>query len=281
MNRQRVHNLDDIVTSARVEAYRQDGAILLPGLVSAEWIEVIRHGIERNLENHGHNSAIRVSDAAGHIFFEDAAAWRRIDEYRQFLFDSTMPVVAALLTGRQELRVFFDNIFVKDPVIDAPTPWHQDLPYTPMEGELCSLWVALDAVSAEHSLELIAGSHRWGRAYRPVSFTPEAVDRPGFNTLEPQPDMNTLRDNQTVLNWAVEPGDVIAFNGMTLHASSANGGTARRHTFIARYAVDGAVYTPRGAGEYPQFPDCGLEAGQPLGGVQFPLADVRHGHASP
>ena len=58
----------------------------------------------------------------GGFFFEDAGAWRDNLEYRRFMFESSMPAVAALLTGRDRLRLFFDNLFIKDPVIDAPTP---------------------------------------------------------------------------------------------------------------------------------------------------------------
>lgn len=266
--------LETIVSAERIESYRSDGAVLLPGLVSGKWMKVLREGIARNLENRGHNTAVRVSDGEGHMFFEDAGIWRQNPEYARFMFESLMPRVAARLTGCDRLRIFFDNIFIKDPVIDAPTPWHQDLPYTPMDGVMCSLWVALDAIAIEHSLELIAGSHRWGRSFRPVSFTTEPVEKAGFNTLERQPDNTTLREEQTVLCWPVNPGDVIAFDGMTLHASSRNGGNTRRHAFIARYAVDGAIYTPRGPGEYPQFPGCGLSQGMTLQGDQFPLVDL-------
>ena len=151
-----------VVTPERIESYRADGAVLLPGLVSKHWLGVLRHGIERNLQFRGHNAAVRVSDNQGRMFFEDAGVWRHNPEYADFLFNSDMPRVAAALTGNKRLRVFFDNVFIKDPVINAPTPWHQDLPYTPMDGELCSLWVALDDVEAACSLELIAGSHHWG-----------------------------------------------------------------------------------------------------------------------
>ena len=266
--------LESIVSSDRIASYRSDGAVLLPGLVTGEWLDVLRLGIERNLEDRGHNAAVRVSDEKGRMFFEDAGVWRQNPEYARFMFESMMPRVAARLTGSNQLRVFFDNIFIKDPVIDAPTPWHQDLPYTPMDGVMCSLWVVLDEIAAEHSLELIAGSHRWGRSFRPVSFTTEPEEQAGFNTLERQPDDTTLREEQTVLGWAVKPGDVIAFDGMTLHASSRNGGNTRRHSFIARYAVDGALYTRRGPGEYPQFPGCGLSEGMTLQGAQFPLVDL-------
>ena len=274
-------DLETVVTAARIEAYRRDGAVLLPGLVSTEWLSVIRQGIARNLANRGPNAALRVDDGKGRMFFEDAGVWRQNPEYRRFLVESLMPVVAARLTGQQSLRIFFDNIFIKDPGIDAPTPWHQDLPYTPMEGEMCSLWVALDDIAEQHSLELIAGSHRWDRSFRPVSFAADPVDKPGFNTLERQPDAAKLREENTVLNWPVAAGDVIAFDGMTLHASNSNGGEQRRHSFIARYAVDGAIFTPRGPGEYPQFPDCGLTTGVPLDGAQFPLVDLLVGQPTP
>lgn len=266
--------LEHIVNAQRIEAYRRDGAVLLPRLVTDEWMWTIKRGIEDNLNNPGHNAAVRVSDGTGRMFFEDAGVWRQNPAYTRFMFASLMPQTAALLTGQQGLRVFFDNIFIKDPGIDAPTPWHQDLPYTPMDGEMCSLWVALDDIAAEHSLELIAGSHQWGQSFRPVSFAAEPVEKPGFNTLERQPNVARLREQHTVLNWPVSAGDVIAFDGMTLHASASNGASQRRHSFIARYAVDGAVYIPRGPGEYPSFPDCGLSTGMALSDPQFPLVNL-------
>ena len=229
-------------------------------------------GIVRNLDHPGSNASLRLQDEDGRIFFEDAGVWRDNPEYQRFMFESSMPAVAALLTGVNQLRIFFDNLFVKDPGLNAPTPWHQDLPYTPMEGELCNLWIALDTVPRENSLECIAGSHRWGRSFRPVTFTPAPKEKVGFNTVEPQPDIEKLREDYSILGWSLKPGDTIAFDGMTLHGAPANGTTKRRHAFVARYAADGAIYTPRGPDEYPQFPDCGLVAGDRLSGHQFPLA---------
>jgi len=270
----RVNTLHDIVNSRRIEAYRRDGAVLLPNLVSEEWLHTLKEGIEDNLNNPGPNAAVWVSDGQGRMFFEDAGVWRHNRAYARFMFESLMPHTASLLTGKEGLRVFFDNLFIKDPGIDAPTPWHQDLPYTPMHGEMCSLWVALEDIAANYSLDLIAGSHQWGRSFRPVSFTAEPVDKPGFNILERQPNVEQLREEHAVLNWPVSAGDVIAFDGMTLHGSASNGAARRRCWFIARYAVDGAVYIPRGPGEYPSFPDCALSAGMRLDAPQFPLVEL-------
>ena len=44
------------------------------------------------------------------------------------------------------------------------TPWHQDQPYYCVDGaDTVSLWIPLDVVPRERTLEFVGGSHSWGK----------------------------------------------------------------------------------------------------------------------
>jgi hypothetical protein len=42
--------------------------------------------------------------------------------------------IAATLMGADEVRVFYDQVFVKEPNTVEMTDWHHDLPFWPMRG---------------------------------------------------------------------------------------------------------------------------------------------------
>lgn len=257
-----------------VKAYRHDGFVKIPGLISTEWQKRLREGIEQNLAKPGPNAHIINKDDAGNLFFEDAGTWQQNLHYRDYCMTSDMPEIAAILTGSKTLRLFFDNLFVKDHGLCAPTPWHQDLPYTPLMGTFCGLWGTLDQMPRRDSIEFIRGSHRWKKSYRPTEFTTRSLgqERTGFESLEMLPDIENNRHEYDIVGWDLKPGDGIAFDGSAIHSSSSNTSGHRRHAFIVRYALHGARYLPKGGNEYPKFPNCGLFEAEPLEGPSFPAA---------
>src|SRR5438876_212347 len=79
---------------------------------------------------------------------------------------------------------------------------------------------------------------------------PFEIDRPAFREANkdiaffPVPDIAAHRDSFDIVGWAVEPGDVVAFNLATLHG--ARGGrdvSFRRRTLSTRWAGDDVRYT--------------------------------------
>ena len=261
-----------VVDAAQVRDFDRDGVLYLPSLFDESWIELLRAGVERNLAEpgpNGHN--IREQDS-GACFFEDAFVWPQNPEYRAFLFDSHVAEVAARLMRSESAYLFFDNVFVKEPGSHAPTPWHQDLPAVSLAGQMFSLWIALDPMPASDCLELVRGSHRWGESYVPIRFS-NLEEKTGFDyePLIPSPDFETQRENLDIVSWEVQPGDAIAFDGMTLHGSGENTTTERRRAFSARFGGEGAMYMPKGPASFPKFPGRDIAPGEPLGGDIFPL----------
>ena len=258
-----------MISEAHVNDYQVSGAILIRGAF-VEWVDVLNRGIEKNMQQPGPYVRDYQIENGGR-FFGDFCNWQRIPEYRDFVFESPAAEIAGRLMGSRQVRFFHDHVLVKEPQTDLPTPWHHDQPYYCVDGKQnCSLWLALDPVPEETAVEFIAGSHNWGKWFRPERFdrTPLYEDDP----LEPMPDIEAERDKYQILSWPVEPGDAIAFSYLTIHSARTNmSSSLRRRAFSSRWVGDDATFATRRGRTSPPFPDCTLKHGEPLRGVEFPL----------
>lgn len=257
------------VTPETIADFERDGAVLLRGVLK-DWVETLRSGIQKNIAEPG--PFVRdYQDDQGGRFFGDFCNWHRIPEYKQFLFESPAADIAGRLMESTEVRLFHEHVLVKEPSTDIPTPWHHDQPYYCVDGKQnCSLWLALDPVAEANSVEFIAGSHRWGKWFRPERFnnTPLYED----DNDEALPDIDSNRDQYRILRWACEPGDAIAFHYLTLHGAPANSSTQnRRRAFSSRWVGSDATFAVRKGRTSPPFPDAKLNHGEPLSGPEFPL----------
>jgi ectoine hydroxylase-related dioxygenase (phytanoyl-CoA dioxygenase family) len=137
--------------------------------------------------------------------------------------------------------------------------------------ETVSLWIPLDAVPRERTLEFVAGSHRWGKYFRPERFNKTALNE--NDGLEPVPDIEGNRDKYDILGWALEPGDAVAFSFLTLHGAPANlSPVAQRRAFSLRLLGDDVRFARRqGIVTSPPFRMVTLAHGAVMDAPEFPL----------
>ena len=253
-----------------VEAFREDGAVLLAG-VFRDWVETLRRGIERNLAEPGPFQRLYTPEGGTGRFVGDYCNWARIPEYRAFVFESPAAEIARQLMGSRTARFFHEHVLVKEPGTRELTPWHHDQPYYCVDGrQNVSLWIPLDRVPKDVCVEFVAGSHRWGRWFRPERFnrTPLFEDDP----LEPLPDIEAARGDYRILGWDLEPGDAVAFHFLTLHGAPANKSKSRRRrAFSTRWIGDDAVFAQRKGTTSPPFRGVTLAPGAPMDAPEFPL----------
>lgn len=262
-----------------VEAFRTDGAVVVRDVFSAEWIDRLRQGVERNFASPGPYTRHYTANGAPGAFRGDYCNWQRIPEYRDFLFDSPAAAIAGTLMGATAVTLFHEHVLVKEPGTLDRTPWHHDAPYYCTDAGLtCSLWIPLDPVSREACVEYVAGSHRWGRLFMPAKFRDSADYDRRDDALEPVPDIDAERDRHRLLAWDVAPGDCIAFDFRTLHGAPGNpSGQTRRRAFAARFLGEGATFTRRDGEVSPPFPEVTLAEGAPMTDdpVHFPVVFPR------
>ena len=156
-------------------------------------------------------------------------------------------------------------------MISEPTPWHQDIPFWPFQGDqICTLWLALDEVSADSgAVEYVKGSHRWGKKYQPKSFVGDG--RYQQDGLDPLPDFNAIRDELDIVSFDMEPGDCTLHHGLTVHGAPGNSRSdRRRRAYVTRWAGDDVTYDPRD-GTQPMLRDPGLNAGDSVDSDLWPV----------
>lgn len=255
------------VTDEMIEAYQRDGVVLVKGLW-AEWVDVIRDGIERNMAEPGPYAAENLKPGEGGRFFDDYCNWNRIPEFGRVIRESAVADVAAALMRSDAVQVFHDHVLVKEPGTAKPTPWHQDGPYYFVEGQqTISFWSPIDPVR-EASLRCVAGSHRWEKEVLPTRWLSEENFYPDPDAYMPVPDPDA--EGMPIREWPMEPGDAVAFNYRTLHGARGNEAATRRRAFSLRLVGDDARYIERPGRTSPPYPGHGMTPGQRLREDWFP-----------
>jgi len=261
------------VDQQNIDDFRASGVTIVRGLFSSDEVALVGRGIERNLSDPGpmFKTASKPDDPGR--FVEDFCNWQRIDEYRAVAFDSRAADAAGELMGSRVVRLYHDHMLVKEAATRQDTPWHQDQPYYNVEGlDNCSMWMPVDPVAAESTLEFVAGSHRRGWLM-PRSFMDSQAKWFPEGTMEEIPDIEAHREDYDIRCWAMEPGDVVFFHMLTLHHSYGVPGTRRRRAFSLRFLGDDMVHAPRQWRCSPDFDqqDLAIAAGSPMDGPLFPV----------
>jgi ectoine hydroxylase-related dioxygenase (phytanoyl-CoA dioxygenase family) len=261
------------ITPDLVREFRRNGAICIRGLFNAGEISQLRSGIDHNIAQPSERAktASRADDPGW--FFEDFCNWQDNEAYRRFIFESPAPGAAAALIGGQTVRLYHDHVLVKEPNTRQRTPWHQDQPYYNIAGsDNVSMWIPVDPVSRESTLEFVIGSHR-GPWLMPRTFMENEAKWFPEGSLADLPDIEGDREAFDVRGWALEPGDMVCFNMLTLHASGGVSGAHRRRAFSVRFIGDDVRHAPRQWRTSPEFPGLASELpeGAPMEHPLFPV----------
>jgi len=273
-----VDRADPPLEGGAAEAFRRDGVVVVRGLLGPDSLSTLARGVERNLAELSPLGMNATRPGEPGAFIEDFRNWQRIPEYEDVIRNSPLGPVAGELLGADEVRLFHDHLLVKEAGTRDRSPWHQDQPYYCIDGgQTVSFWIPLDPVDRESTLEFVAGSHA-GAWFMPRSFVKGTSMVFEEGALEEVPDIDADRDEWPIRGWAMEPGDAVAFNMLTLHAAA--GSPRRRRAFSVRLIGDDVRYAPRPHRTSPPFDELAdgrLEPGGPMEHELFPVLWRRAG----
>ncbi len=236
------------VTDEQRVAYERDGVVCIRGQFDQEWIDRMRTACERDMaEAKGRMAEILDEGGSGRFYFK-VFMWQDDDDFRDYVFNSPAPQIAADVMGLDEVRFFYDQLWIKTPGTSAPTNWHQDLPFWPLRGNhIASVWLALTPVTRETSgIVYIAGSHKWGKFYRAIApngdarfADPDHEECPAYHDEFGNPDYSFL-------SWDMAPGDVLIHHPLTVHGAGGNKSQSQgRIGLSCRYMGGDAIWDPR------------------------------------
>lgn len=262
-----------MITAELVDQFQRDGAVCIRQLFQPEELAVLRAGIDANLAHLSPRAKVASGAGDPGRFVEDFCNWQENPHYRRFIFDTSLAETAGRLMRSTTARLYHDHMLTKEPSTRQSTPWHQDQPYYNIDGrQNVSFWIPVDPVSRPSTLEFVAGSHR-GPWLMPRSFMEAQAKWFPEGSLADLPNIEAKRSDFPILGWSLEPGDVVCFHMLTLHASRGVDGLQRRRVFSVRFLGDDITHAPRPWKTSPEFPGLAdkLPPGAPMNHPLFPV----------
>lgn len=259
------------ITDAEAEAYARDGAVRLRGMIDTDWTELLLQGVAKSMKAPGPLHTVQTLEDEPGFFLADICMAQEIPEYRKFLLNAPVGAIAARLMGSARVNFFADLLWVKEAGTGKRTRWHQDQAFFWVAGkQMCVIWWPLDPVPKESSLELVRGSHQWGKWYAPELSKHGKDLYSSAADFDRMPDIDADRGAYDIMSWDVEPGDCVAFHGSTVHGAAGVSATAGRRAFSTCWMGDDARYAARPSAGRPHFEGHGLHPGDAMDCGHFP-----------
>ena len=260
------------VNKAERDEYQTNGVVCLRDMFNEDWIIRLKDAFELAMETPGPHSEEYTPEGNSGRFFTDLNMWQRLDPFREFVFESPAAKIAKQIMGSERVNFFYDQMFIKYQQTRESTPWHQDQPYWAVVGkEVCSVWLPLDPITKDSSLNFILGSHQWS-AHNPHHF---GDNSPYEGTGLPElPDIENNLDHYEIVSWSVDPGDCLVFQGMIVHGAYGNYSSEfPRRALTTRWCGDDARFFQREGEVAIPTTDPGLKNGDLLDCDLFPRID--------
>jgi phytanoyl-CoA hydroxylase len=225
---------------AQIDALREHGYVIVPGLVAPETCAELKAVAERQLREAveplefeadlRYPGAPQSKDAPG-----GRTVRRLLDAYQrapEFAARATAPEIAAWLQayfGEAALlsRAHHNCMMTKHPRYGSLTGWHRDFRYWAFErADLVSVWLAIGAeTDGNGALWLVPGSHQ-------AELGADSFDEAKFFRGD-------LPANRALIERAVcpelAPGDVVFFHCNTLHSAGQNRSDQVKFSLVYTY----------------------------------------------
>ena len=243
------------LTQEEVNFYRENGFVRIRQVLSADEVDRYRDAaldaVEK-IKSYHHDD----------ILNQRVNLWRESEAMRSLTLHPKLAHLAGQLSG-VPLRLWHDQLLIKDPGKSAATEFHQDQPYWPHKGGCSALtaWVALVDVPVERGcLSFIPGTHRIDDLPRH-----ELSDARSLFRLRPE------------LAWEprvtlpLRAGDCTFHHGRTAHYAHPNQTGEPRIAHAVIYTDAQTIYTGQ---PHVVTDPLSLEPGQVLDDGHFPLTDT-------
>ncbi|CAM6089651.1 unnamed protein product [Calypogeia fissa] len=252
------------IDDEEVKKFEEDGAIVVRKLFSPDWVEQLRDVVEVNMKNPGPLCDEHVKPGEPGRFHDDQFLWMRYDVANKFLFESPAGEIAKRMTRAKQVRLFYDQLFIKEPGTRTTTPWHNDHSYWPLIGDqVISLWLALDYVPKSSCVQYVKGSHKWKLMHKIRSFAGNEgrYQDANLDSLPDMPDIDNQLDKVELLTWDMEPGDCLVHHSFSVHGSPGISESGhRRRAYATRWVGDQVIFDPRPGTMYQLWLKAGYDA---------------------
>jgi hypothetical protein len=216
------------IGDAEVRAYRQDGYVLVKGMLDAEETGLLGRAAraDRVLDQH---SFSRADGEGGKVRL---SLWNHPTDTIYGMIarcESIVNSAEKILEG--EVYHYHSKMIMKDAKVGGAWTWHQDYGYWYQNGVLfpllTSVYIAVDPSTRENGcLQVIQGSHQVGRIEHVLTGEQAGADNDRVQEILKRLD---------VVYVEMEPGDALFFHANMLHRSDQNRSENPRWSMICCY----------------------------------------------
>lgn len=236
-----------------IQRYRRDGFVHIKGIISKEEAETFRlAALEAAARLESHHK--------GNVFTQLVNVWQHDEVMKRLTLHPNVAAVAERLAG-VDLRLWHDQILIKQPHNNAPTEFHQDQPYWPHANAAhpISAWIALVDVPVERGcMTFIPGSFR-----RTDLEAQNLRDPKSLFTLSPEMAWEPR------VTLPLQAGDCTFHHGRCAHMATPNLTDEPRVAHVVIFTDAATTYSGK---QHVVTKDLGLQPGDVLEGELFPLA---------
>jgi ectoine hydroxylase-related dioxygenase (phytanoyl-CoA dioxygenase family) len=205
-------------TAEEVKAYREDGYVLLRGLISAAAAETLRREV------------MTIMDAIGlgKTKLKQTPHYLRGSGLDAYVHSRLLQRVATQLLGG-EAELYLPFTAVKSGGGGGRFHFHQDNNYTRWLGPGINLWTALTPMYPQNGcLQMVPGSHVQG-------------DWESENAGDGDAHRKVKADPTDFVPMEMEPGDCVAFTRLTVHGSGPNETDGHRVAYAVQFHREDVV----------------------------------------
>ena len=112
--------------NSKINCYQNEGVVFLKQVINIDWIEKLKIGIKKNFINPSKYKCVYEKKNNKELFYDDYCNWKKITEYKDFLFKSGIANLGSQLMKSKKVNLFHEHVLVKEPGAKKNTPWHQD-----------------------------------------------------------------------------------------------------------------------------------------------------------
>ncbi|ACT02208.1 phytanoyl-CoA dioxygenase family protein [Paenibacillus sp. JDR-2] len=251
-----------ILTEEQVRYYRENGFVQIDDMLSAEEVEELRGYLEEAMS--AQNGRSTQTAASGDLYFkvlnQRVNTWRDHGGMARFVLSRRFADAAKQLSGASGVRLFHDHALLKMPQDSKPTPWHQDLPYWPMnEPGALSIWIALDDVDEYNGCMMLVPKSQKIKNLKSI----DLVNPEDIFSSEGAKDV----DRNTAAVVRMKAGSCSFHDGLTFHYAHANETDKPRRALAIVYMPDGTTYS---GANHVCTDGLGFQKGDVLTGGLFP-----------